>query len=66
MLGLVARGQTNGEIARALWLSPGTVRKHLENAFAKLGVHTRTAAASRFLALVGAGEDQTELRAQSS
>lgn len=40
----VADGRTNGEIARLLWISPGTVRKHLENAYAKLEVHTRTAA----------------------
>jgi DNA-binding CsgD family transcriptional regulator len=40
----VARGYTNDEVARALWISPGTVRKHLENAYAKLGVSTRTAA----------------------
>jgi DNA-binding CsgD family transcriptional regulator len=28
---------------------PSTVRKHLENVYAKLGVRTRTAAAARFL-----------------
>jgi DNA-binding CsgD family transcriptional regulator len=27
-----------------LWISPGTVRKHLENAYERLGVHTRTGA----------------------
>ena len=27
-----------------LWISPGTVRKHLENVYEKLGVHTRTGA----------------------
>ena len=27
-----------------LWIARGTVRRHLENAYAKLGVHTRTAA----------------------
>ena len=27
-----------------LWISPGTVRKHLENAYEKLDVHTRTGA----------------------
>jgi DNA-binding CsgD family transcriptional regulator len=41
---LVAEGMTNAEVARALWLSPGTVRKHLENAYEKLEVHTGTAA----------------------
>ncbi len=66
MLGLVARGKTNGEIAGALWLSPGTVRKHLENAFEKLDVHTRTAAAARFLALADADEDQLAPPAQFS
>jgi DNA-binding CsgD family transcriptional regulator len=43
----VERGKTNAEIAEILWLSPGTVRKHLENAYGKLGVRTRTAAVAR-------------------
>lgn len=46
ILELVAEGKTNAEIAETLWVSPGTVRRHLENVFAKLGVHTRTAAAA--------------------
>lgn len=46
ILELVAEGHTNGEIAARLWISPGTVRKHLDNTYAKLGVHTRTAAAA--------------------
>ena len=62
VLGWVARGKTNAQIAETLWLSPGTVRKHLENAFAKLEVHTRTAAVARYLAL----EDQLVRRAHSS
>jgi DNA-binding CsgD family transcriptional regulator len=44
ILELVAEGRTNGEIARLLWISPHTVRKHLENAYMSLGVRTRTAA----------------------
>jgi DNA-binding CsgD family transcriptional regulator len=44
VLELVAQGRTNAEVARILWISPGTVRKHLENVYEKLGVHTRTAA----------------------
>ena len=46
ILELVAQGLTNGEIADALTISGGTVRKHLENIYGKLGVHTRTAAAA--------------------
>jgi DNA-binding NarL/FixJ family response regulator len=46
ILELVAEGKTNAEIAERLWISHGTVRKHLDNIYAKLGVHTRTAAAS--------------------
>lgn len=46
ILDLVGEGKTNAEIAERLWVSPLTVRKHLENVYAKLGVHTRTAAAA--------------------
>lgn len=47
VLGLVALGLTNGEIAVRLVLSRTTVRTHLENIFGKLDVHTRTAAVAR-------------------
>jgi DNA-binding CsgD family transcriptional regulator len=36
-----ARGRQNGEIAEILFISPATVRKHLEHAYAKLGVRNR-------------------------
>ena len=54
VLAWVARGKTNAEIAHLLWLAPSTVRKHLENVYAKLGVSTRTAAVARFLGLIDA------------
>jgi DNA-binding CsgD family transcriptional regulator len=44
VLALVAEGRRNAEIARQLGISPRTAKKHLENVFAKLGVHTRAAA----------------------
>jgi DNA-binding CsgD family transcriptional regulator len=47
ILAWVERGKTNAEVAQILWISPGTVRKHLENAYEKLGVRTRTAAVAR-------------------
>jgi DNA-binding CsgD family transcriptional regulator len=44
ILALVAEGSTNATIADQLCIARGTVRRHLENVYAKLGVHTRTAA----------------------
>jgi DNA-binding CsgD family transcriptional regulator len=58
VLSWVARGKTNAEIARLLWLSPSTVGKHLENVYGKLGVSTRTAAVARFLGLIDAEASQ--------
>jgi DNA-binding CsgD family transcriptional regulator len=47
LLQLAAAGLDNAAIARQLVLSRGAVRKHLENAYARLGVSSRTAAAAR-------------------
>jgi DNA-binding CsgD family transcriptional regulator len=44
VLGCVADGLTNRGIAELLWISPGTVRRHLDNIYSKLDVHTRTSA----------------------
>jgi DNA-binding CsgD family transcriptional regulator len=44
VLHLVAQGFTNREIAHQLFISPTTVRTHLEHIFDKLGVHSRAAA----------------------
>lgn len=43
----VARGATDTAIAHELGISRRTVGKHLENAYAALGVHDRTSAALR-------------------
>ena len=44
VLGLVADGLSNRDIARALFLSEATVKSHLVHIFAKLQVSSRTAA----------------------
>ena len=44
---LLASGQTNQEIARALFVSVNTVRTHLKNIYGKLDVHNRREAAAR-------------------
>jgi DNA-binding CsgD family transcriptional regulator len=44
ILSFVAEGRTNRQIARALSISPLTVKKHLENVFGVMDVHSRAAA----------------------
>ena len=45
VLGLVARGLSNNEIAQRLFISPKTVRNHVEHIYTKIGVSSRAAAA---------------------
>jgi len=47
VLGLVALGLKANAIGRLRRISPRTVRKHLENAYAKLGTHDRLMAVTR-------------------
>jgi DNA-binding NarL/FixJ family response regulator len=51
VLALVARGSTNAEIGRALYISEATVKTHLLRAFGKLGVSDRTAAVTTAIEL---------------
>lgn len=48
VLQLVATGRSNSDIAADLYVSVATVRKHLEHAYRKLGVHNRMAAVVAF------------------
>jgi DNA-binding NarL/FixJ family response regulator len=45
----VASGATDAEVGAALEIAPATVKKHLEQIYERLGVHTRTAASAMFL-----------------
>jgi DNA-binding CsgD family transcriptional regulator len=55
----VAAGLNNREIAESFHIATGTVRKHLENAYRKLGVTSRLAAVAR---LQGADISSLDLR----
>lgn len=54
VLSWVSRGKTNPQIAGILSISAGTVQKHLEHVYDKLGVRTRAAAAVMLAAGVAA------------
>ncbi len=47
VLKLVTEGLSNREIARKLFISPGTAKTHIHNLCGKLGVRNRTEAAIR-------------------
>jgi DNA-binding CsgD family transcriptional regulator len=47
VLRLIADGYTATAVARRLAIAPGTVRKHLEHAYFKLGHHDRLTAVGR-------------------
>jgi len=47
VLQLIAAGYSNREIARELVIALGTVKKHINNIFGKLDIHSRTQAVAR-------------------
>jgi DNA-binding NarL/FixJ family response regulator len=51
VLELVAQGKTNKEIAELLVITTNTVKRHLKAVFAKLDIHTRSAAAAKIASL---------------
>jgi DNA-binding NarL/FixJ family response regulator len=50
---LVSKGKENKEIADILEIEPGTITKHLQHIFIKLGAKNRTEAAFKFLEMTG-------------
>lgn len=47
VLGLLAAGKTNREVAAELYVAEGTVKAHVAGIYRKLGVHSRAEAVSR-------------------
>ena len=60
VLGLMARGCRNKDIAEALVVSPSTVKVHARHIFEKLGVRTRSQAVARLHALDQALTDASD------
>jgi ATP/maltotriose-dependent transcriptional regulator MalT len=50
VMGLIAGGHTNGEIAAHLFLAEKTVKNHVRRIYSKLGVPNRPAAIAHWLA----------------
>lgn len=51
VLKLIAKGMTNEEIARTLFISPHTVKNHVSNVYRKMGMDDRTQVAITALRL---------------
>ncbi|MDA8021315.1 MAG: LuxR C-terminal-related transcriptional regulator [Thermoanaerobaculia bacterium] len=51
VLASVAQGRTNAEVGQSLYISPSTVKKHLENIYGKLSVGGRLEAVNKAHAL---------------
>lgn len=63
VLQVIASGCSNAEAAALLGVSPFTIKKHLENIYATLGVTSRSAAVAQLLRKMGLG---TLIRSTSS
>ncbi|GAA2686400.1 response regulator transcription factor [Streptomyces lunalinharesii] len=51
VLGLVARGLSNAQVAGELYISEGTVKRHLTNIYLKLEVRSRMSAINKAMAM---------------
>jgi DNA-binding NarL/FixJ family response regulator len=52
VVGLMAEGQSNAGIAKALWITHGAVEKHIKHIFSKLGIPATLDAHRRVLAVI--------------
>jgi DNA-binding NarL/FixJ family response regulator len=52
VLGLMAEGRSNAGIARSLWVTEGTVEKHVRSILAKLGLDEAADDHRRVLAVI--------------
>jgi len=52
VLGLMAEGRSNAGIAQALWVTEGTVEKHVRSILGKLNLHESSADHRRVLAVI--------------
>ena len=57
VLGVLAKGNSNKQIAQILAISDSTVSMHLNAAFHALGVHDRTSAAMAYRKMVAAAQE---------
>ena len=52
VVGLMAEGQSNAGIAKALWITHGAVEKHIKHIFSKLGIPATSDTHRRVLAVI--------------
>lgn len=52
VVGLMAEGQSNAGIAKALWITHGAVEKHIKHIFSKLGIPATLGTHRRVLAVI--------------
>ena len=55
----VAQGKRNADVATSLFITVGTVKRHLDNAYRKLGARNRTEAIARYAEIVNAESDDS-------
>ncbi|WP_084958947.1 helix-turn-helix domain-containing protein [Thermoactinospora rubra] len=65
VMDLIARGESNGQIARRLFLSEKTVKNHVNRIYAKLGVDSRVTAIKVWLSRPS-GQDTALVQGQDS